>query len=84
MSVAECQARVSSEEFAEWQVYYTLEPWGEWRADLRAGIIAAASVSPYTKRRITPKDFMPKFERKANKRQTVEEQKSMLAAFAKE
>ena len=50
-------------EFAEWMVIYGLDPWGEERKDLRAGIIAAAAVAPYAKQGHTPRpsDFMPTF-----------------------
>jgi hypothetical protein len=31
---------MSSEEFTEWQAYYSLEPWGEDRADKRTALVA--------------------------------------------
>ena len=34
-------ARISSRELTEWGVFYGLEPFGEHRADLRAGVVAA-------------------------------------------
>lgn len=66
--------------FAEWQAYYSLEPWGEDRADLRAGIIASvtANVHRDAKRRpdaFTPQDFMPRFEVETRKKlQTWQDQ----------
>lgn len=33
---------MSAEQFEAWRVYYEVEPWGEERADLRAGINSAA------------------------------------------
>lgn len=56
---------MSSSEFTEWIAFYELEPQGEWRADLRAGIIAStiANVNRSAdSEALTPKDFMP-FER---------------------
>ena len=41
MTVAELLSRTTSRELSEWMVYYELEPFGEERADLRAGIVAS-------------------------------------------
>lgn len=59
---------MSSAEFAEWMAYYTLEPFGEERADLRmavlASLIANANRDPKRRKRAyAPKDFMPQFDR---------------------
>jgi hypothetical protein len=47
---------------SEWQEYYSIEPFGEERADLRAGIIAA-TVENWSHRKsgkaATPGDYMP-------------------------
>lgn len=66
MSVKQAQQAVDSREFSEWQAYWNLEPWGEGRGDLRAGIVAStmanlwrgADTPPFT-----PQDFMPQFDR---------------------
>jgi hypothetical protein len=47
--------------------YYEIEPWGEQRADLRAGIVAStmANTARDPKKKAKPfeaSDFMPKFE----------------------
>jgi hypothetical protein len=52
------------EEFATWQAYYEIDPFGEDRADLRAGIVASviANANRDPKRKPTPftaQDFMP-------------------------
>jgi hypothetical protein len=55
---------MSSLEFAEWMAYAGLEPFGEERADLRAGIIAATIANvhrPGERDPYTPTDFMPCF-----------------------
>lgn len=67
MTVAELLSRISSRELSEWMVYYELEPFGEERADLRAGIVAStvANVNRDPKKQKKPfaaQDFMPKFE----------------------
>ena len=57
---------MSSLQLAEWLAFFQLEPWGEERADLRAGIIAStiANVnrSPKRKKAYEPKEFMPQFD----------------------
>ena len=58
-------AEISSALFAEWLAYSRIEPWGEERADLRAGIVAStiANVNRGKKgKEFSPADFMPKFE----------------------
>jgi Protein of unknown function (DUF4035) len=53
---------MSAREFVEWSAYEALEPFGEWRADLRMGILASVMASPYRKREappLRPADFMP-------------------------
>lgn len=41
MTVRELLARMNSRELAEWMAYYRLEPFGELRADVRAGMVAS-------------------------------------------
>jgi hypothetical protein len=41
MSVARAQTEVSSAEFGEWVAFFSLEPFGDRMADLRAGVIAS-------------------------------------------
>ena len=71
---------ISAEQFAEWAAYAEIEPWGEDRADLRAGIIASTVANAHrdVKRKpdqFTPQEFMPKFETKRRKKlQTWQEQ----------
>lgn len=57
---------MSASEYLEWQEYYSLEPFGEERADLRAGIIASTiyNVNRGKNRALKPEDFMPKFKTK--------------------
>jgi hypothetical protein len=58
-------ASITSLQLSEWMAYDHIEPFGEWRADLRiamlAAIIANVNRNPDTKP-FMPKDFMPKFE----------------------
>lgn len=70
--------RLTSRELGEWIAYYRLEPWGEERADLRAGIVAStiANVHRNPKKQRQPYEavqFMPDFagERKQRKKERV-------------
>lgn len=58
-------AEMTSTQFAEWMAYAQLEPWGEDRADLRAGIVAATMANSMRGKKgkpFKPADFMPRFE----------------------
>ena len=58
-------AELSSTQIAEWMAYFRLEPSGERRADLRAGIIASTVANAHRakdSRPYKPQDFMPDFE----------------------
>lgn len=68
-TLQELRAALSYAEFQEWCLYYQIEPWGEDRADLRAGIVAS-TVANYAGRTraegaepVRPADFMPYLER---------------------
>jgi len=68
-TVEELLDRITALELDEWLAYYNLEPWGEERADLRAGIISStiANCRPFRKRSsksFKPKHFMPTFRRR--------------------
>jgi hypothetical protein len=41
MSVRRCQQEISSAEFGEWIAFYSIEPFGDRYADLRAGVVAS-------------------------------------------
>ena len=68
MTVGELLERIEARELTEWMAFYQLEPFGEQRADLRAGIVTAmiANVNRDKKKRRKPhkpQDFMPQFDR---------------------
>ena len=63
--------------------YAGLEPFGEERADLRAGIVAAtvanAARDPKVQRDpFTPEEFMPKFESEDSTEQTPEQMLALV------
>lgn len=78
---------MSAKELIEWQAYEMLEPFGEWRADLRMGIICQTMASLWadTKgKKITPQNFMPEFDRppKKFKHQSPDEIKAVFRQIA--
>jgi hypothetical protein len=78
MTVGELLERIDSRELSEWQIYFDMEPFGEERADLRAGIVAAtiANVNRDAKRRkkpFRPQDFMPSFGKRVERAEAPEE-----------
>jgi hypothetical protein len=74
---AELLSTLSSYELHEWLLFYQINPFGIFRADIQAGIIAStiANVNRGSNtKEFTPEDFLPKFEEKIdNKQQTVEQ-----------
>ena len=91
MTVAELLARVSARELSEWQAYYTLEPWGEERDDLRAGIIASVVANVHRSKggkTWKPSDFVLEFQPREREPQTEEQMMQMArllnAAFGGE
>lgn len=73
--------------YSEWLELWNCDPWDEDRADLRAGIVASAAVSPYAKKGMVPKpiDFMPyaKIRKLAPRKQSTEEMKKTWAGITK-
>ena len=64
MTVAELQARMSSEEFVYWQAYASIEPFGDQRGDLQAAIIAQTIANRHRgpkEQQYQLKDFLPNF-----------------------
>jgi hypothetical protein len=63
MTRSELLSRTTVREREEWAAYFDVEPWGEERADLRAGIIAStvANVNRGRRKPFKPSDFMPEF-----------------------
>jgi hypothetical protein len=59
---------MSAPELELWWHCYCQEPWGDYRADLRMGILAATMANMWMEkghRRLTPTDFLPQFGRPA-------------------
>ena len=66
MTVRELLSRIDSHELSEWIAYQGIEPFGEERADLRSGIIAAVTANAWRgkgDKAMSPQDFMPFYEK---------------------
>lgn len=78
---------MSAEMFAEWAAYAEIEPWGEERADLRAGIVSSVIANTHRGKGqpLTPKDFMPTFDAPVTEAQPwevlLEKAKAITAAM---
>lgn len=83
MTLGELFDRMPSDEFDLWVALYRRDPWGEQRADLRAGVIASTVANYAGKARsesagpAKPADFMPFLDRNDQ----VEEEPDPLAFF---
>lgn len=84
MSVRQCKQEISSREFSEWCIFWTIEPMGGERADVLHGIQTAALVGIHVAKGKLPEatDFIPDWwsERKP-KVQTREEQIAFMQAW---
>ena len=57
---------LNSRQLTEAMIYESIDPWGEWRNDLRTGIVAstiANAMSTEKTTTFTPADFMPTFQK---------------------
>ena len=85
MSVRRAQIEIDAAEFAEWMAFGRFDPYGEERADLRAGIVAATIANVFRKkgtRALKAADFMPRF-RSGPRREGWRQMKATLTHFAK-
>ena len=59
--------QLSATDLAEWMEFYKLEPWGDERADYRAGVVASVVANIHRGKDVKPfkpLDFMPFVEKK--------------------
>lgn len=72
---------MSAKEYNVWIADYQIEPYGEARADLRAGTIVQSNIAPHSKKVIKLKDCILDFE--PPKPQPWRDAKAMLFGYAK-
>lgn len=75
-------SKLSWLKFLEWIAYSEIDPFGEWRADLRAAQIVAKIHNLFAKNPVSATEFMLKFDQEPKPRQTVEEQKAIARMIA--
>jgi hypothetical protein len=62
MTVRELLQRMGSDELSEWMAFYQLEPFGDYRADYRSGVVASTFANAHRAKDagpFRPEDFMP-------------------------
>lgn len=67
---------MSSSEISEAMAFYKIEPYGEWRDDYRAAMLASVTANCHAgskSRQFQPSDFMPDFSGEAPKRKLVDD-----------
>ena len=82
MTVRQLLENLDSRELTEWAAYDLIEPFGPWRADLRAGIVASTVANALRgkgSRAYDPTDFLPDFSGKPSEEMTPDQ---TIAAFA--
>jgi hypothetical protein len=83
--VAETLSKLSWSEFVEWQMEYTLEPWGERRDDLRAGLMVAPILNmfiPEGKSKAKASDWLMDFTKEPEPPKTEKQMKALLKGIA--
>lgn len=76
---------MSGNEFADWATFYEICPFGPWRDDLQAGIVASTLANVNKKKdapMFKPSDFMPRFEKRNTKPMTGDEIVNHFKAIA--
>lgn len=75
---------MDSREFAEWIAYYGINPWGEERADARAGAVCATTANAWRGKgpALTPADFFPESLGKPKPQQQSVEEMQFRARLA--
>ena len=62
LPVREMLTSMGSDELTEWMAYYQLEPFGDYRADYRSGVVASTFANAHRAKDagpFKPEDFMP-------------------------
>ena len=72
MTVAELDDRMTSREFAEWMVYFQIEPFGPARQDYHAALISTV-VANSNGNKMSPDDFIKPFEVVSRVPEVIEE-----------
>lgn len=84
--VSEAKERCTLQEFERWQAYYKIHPFGEFRSDVRAAIIATAIAEAAGAKRVKVQDFLAENFigiKARGPKQTVEQMAAIFANYAR-
>ena len=84
-TVRELLCRLTARELREWELYYSLEPFGEQRADMRAALIAmttAQVMGGKKAQKLKLRDFMLYPEPQQEKKQSESYQRNVFVSLA--
>jgi len=79
--VAELERSLTSSELTDWMAYYRLEPWGAWRDNFHAALIAAVTANKGARQPVALEDFYYRDEDEASERE-AQRLKSMFDLLA--
>lgn len=85
MSVKRAMREIDREEFRWWIAYHRLEPFGQVRDDLRAGVVASVVANTHRSRgtkTFQPGDFVLKFGKRRVRRDPLQMEREMKAFVA--
>jgi len=85
MTVRELLCRIDSRELSEWAAFYSLEPFGYFRSDMQAGIVASTIANcnrTKNSRSFKPMDFMPFNNHNERKVMTGQDIKNVMMGLA--
>ena len=86
MTVRQLETQMEARELQEWMAFFAIEPWGAIRADYRSGVVAATLVNvnggKKGKKPAQASDFFSLYANHTNRRQTNEQQISIMQKIA--
>jgi len=87
MTIARMRSTLTQREFERWRKYWEVEPWGPWRDNMHAAIIARNVLLPFVKKgsKINLDDFMlmlPEIRKSKDQRQASQALVTMLRSIA--
>jgi hypothetical protein len=88
MSIARMRSTLSQREFMRWRKYWEFEPWGPWRDNMHAALIARSVLQPHVKKgsKISLDDFMlmlPDLRRQKDQKEASARLVDMLRTIAR-
>lgn len=76
---------LNAKQLRDWEVYYSIEPFGEESAFRRTGVIASTLINLKLKKeakKLTPNDFMPMLYVGKKEEQTTTDMKDLMSSMS--